>query len=633
MVSRHGKISDKNTVSDFADDERERGHSIDTAVLHADWKGKRVHIVDTPGYPDFVAAAMRGLDAADCAVIVVHAYDGVMLNTRRLYKAARDAKLPCMIVVNRCDADNIDPDKLQSSLEELVGTGAQRVTVPDAWGDAASGVKSIFGDASDLKEGFVEAAVEADDELMEKYLEAGEVSDDDLRTAIPKALASGTLVPIFHTVAEKGIGVPEFLDFLADFGPTPLGRHLEDQDGNEIECAADGPLVAACFKVMFERQAGRIVFLRVFSGSMRSGDSAVVARSDETIKVGHPSLFQGSTKTEVDHAEAGDIIALPKIDNVEIGDTIHAPGKPVRVKLQTLPNPMVGLAITPQTRGDETKLARELDRVTGSDPGLVSERVASTNELVIRGLSTLHVDIALKRMAAGGVEVDTSVPKVPYLESITGKAEGHYRHKKQTGGAGQFGEVYLRVEPLPRGSDERLEFENATVGGSIPRQFIPAVEKGVRQQMAEGVVAGYPVIDVKVSVYDGKHHDVDSKEIAFIIAGRKAFSEAVAKAKPVLLEPVADVEIEIPSKFMGDISSDLNGRRARIQGMEAVGDTQIIRAQVPLAEMQTYSTQLRSITAGEGSFSMDFSHYDVVPPNVAQQVIAKAKAEAEKADE
>jgi elongation factor G len=633
MVSRHGKISDKNTVSDFADDERERGHSIDASVLHADWKGKSFHIVDTPGYPDFVAQAMRGLDAADCAVIVVHAYDGVMLNTRRLYKAARDAKLPCVIVVNRCDADNIDPDKLQSSLEELVGTGAQRVTVPDTWGDSVAGVKSIFGDASDLKEGFVEAAVEADDELMEKYLEAGEVSDDDLRVAIPKALATGTLVPIFHTVAEKGIGVPELLDFLADFGPTPFDRYLEDQDGNRIECAADGPLVAACFKVMFERQAGRIVFLRVFSGSMRSGDSAEVARTEETIKVGHPSLFQGSTKTEVEHAEAGAIIALPKIDNVEIGDTIHAPGKPVRVKLQTLPNPMVGLAITPQTRGDETKLARELDRVTGSDPGLVSERVASTNELVIRGLSTLHVDIALKRMAAGGVEVHTSVPKVPYLESITGKSEGHYRHKKQTGGAGQFGEVYLRVEPLPRGSEEALEFENATVGGSIPRQFIPAVEKGVRQQMAEGVVAGYPVIDVKVSVYDGKHHDVDSKEIAFIIAGRKAFSEAVAKAKPVLLEPVADVEIEIPSKFMGDISSDLNGRRARIQGMEAVGDTQIIRAQVPLAEMQTYSTQLRSITAGEGSFSMDFSHYDVVPPNVAQQVIAKAKAEAEKADE
>jgi elongation factor G len=633
MVNRQGSIGDQNTVSDFADDERERGHSIDAALMHAEWKGKTFNIVDTPGYPDFVAQALRGLDAADCAVLVVHAYDGVMLNTRRLFQAAKEHGLPCVVVVNRCDSDNLDPAAVETALAELCGPAAKPVTVPDQWGSSISGVKSIFGDAADLKEGFVEAAVEADDELMEKYLESGEVSDDDLARAIPKALQAGTLVPIFHTVAEKGVGVPELLDFLEHYGPSPVGRVIHDTDGNEIVCEADGPLRAACFRVTFERQAGRIVFLRVYSGSLRAGDTAVVARTEDTVKIGHPSRFQGTQKSELSQAGIGDVIALPKVENVEVGDTLHASGKPLQLRFLTLPSPMVGLAVTPKARGDEAKLGKELDRVTGSDPGLQFERVTSTNQLVVRGLSTLHLDVALKRMAKAGVEVDTTTPRVPYLETITGNAEGHYRHKKQTGGAGQFGEVYLKVEPMERGSEDPLDYVVEIVGGSIPRQFLPAIEKGIRQKMAEGVVAGCPVIDVRVRVYDGKHHDVDSKEIAFIIAGRNAFAEAVQKAKPVLLEPVVDVEIELPSKFMGDISSDLNSRRARIQGMDSVGDTQIIKAQAPLAEMQTYSTQLRSITAGEGTFSMEFNRYDIVPPNVTQQIIARSQTDKKKDDE
>jgi len=633
MISRQGSVGDKNTVSDFADDERESGHSIDTALMHADWKGKTFNIVDTPGYPDFVAQALRGLDAADCAVLVVHAYDGVQLNTRRLFQAAKEHGLPRIVVVNRCDADNLDPAAVEAALAELCGPGARPVTVPDQWGPSISCVKSIFGDAADLKEGFVEAAVEADDDLMEKYLDAGEVSDDDLARAIPLALRAGTLVPVFHTVAETGLGVPELLDFLAQYGPSPVGRVVFDTDGNEITCEADGPLRAACFRVTFERQAGRIVFLRIYSGSLRSGDTAVVARTEESVKIGHTSRFQGNQKTELSQSGIGDVVALPKVENVDVGDTLHSPGKPLQLRFLPLPSPMVGLAVTPKARGDEAKLGKELDRVTGSDPGLRFERVTSTNQLVVRGLSTLHLDIALKRMAKAGVEVDTATPRVAYLETIMGNADGHYRHKKQTGGAGQFGEVYLKVEPLERGSEDPLDFVNEIFGGSIPRQYLPAIEKGVRQKMAEGVVAGYPVIDVRVRVYDGKHHDVDSKEIAFIIAGRNAFAEAVQKAKPVLLEPIVDVDIELPSKYMGDISSDLTSRRARIQGMDSVGDTQIIKAQAPLAEMQTYSTQLRSITAGEGSFSMDFNRYDVVPPNVTQQIIAKAQADKKKDDE
>ncbi|MFI5402140.1 MAG: elongation factor G [Planctomycetota bacterium] len=625
-VSRQGTIADKNTVSDFADDERERGHSIDASLVHATWKGKDLNIIDAPGYPDFVGQALRALDAVDCAVIVVHAYDGVLLNTRRLYKAAGERGIPRIVVVNRCDADNIDLGNLGKALDDLCGTAGKAVTVPDAFGHSVKRIRSAFGDAAgDLKQGFVEAAVEADDALMEKYLEAGEVSDADLRRVIPLALQKGTLVPIFHTVADKGLGVPELVDFLAEFGPSPVGRVIEDADGNKVTCAADGPLRALCFKVMFERQAGRIAFLRVFSGSLRPGDTAILARTEEMLKIGHLSRFLGSQKAEIPQAGIGDIVSLPKVDNVTIGDTLHAPGSPVRIRALPLPKPMVGLACQPKARGDEAKLARELDRITGADPCLEAERVAATNELVVRGLSTLHLDIALKRMHRNGVDVDTSIPKVAYRETINGKADGHYRHKKQTGGAGQFGEVYLRVEPLPRGAPDPLDYVDDVVGGAIPRQFIPAIEKGIRQKMAEGVVAGYPVVDVRASVYDGKYHDVDSKEIAFVIAGRNAFADAIHKARPVLLEPMVNAEIEIPSRCMGDITSDLNTRRARITGMDSAGDTQIIKVSAPLAEMQTYSTQLRSITAGEGSFHMEFSHYDVVPGNVAQAVIAKAE--------
>ena len=548
------------------------------------------------------------------AVIVLNAYDGVAINARRLYKRAVERNLPRIIVVNRCDSDNVDQAALGSGIFDLAGPGAKPVTVPDQFGASMGGVKSIFSEAADMKEGFVEAAVEADDELMEKYLESGEVSDDDLRTAIPKALTAGTLVPVFHTNAATGAGVPELLDFIAEYGPSPVGRVVRDMDGNEIVCEADGPFLGYCFKVMFDRQAGKIAFIRVLRGSLRAGDVIQSDRSDENQKVGHGSRYQGTQKADVDQAGIGDIVALPKVDSIQISDTVFAPGNPVKLSAVRLTVPMVGVAITPKARGDEAKIGKELGRLVESDPCLAFERSEQTHEQVLRGLSTLHLDMTLKRLAANGVEVSTTTPKIPYLETITAKAEGHYRHKKQSGGAGQFGEVYLRVEPkAERGGDDPLEYIDETVGGSISKPFISAIEKGIRQKMQDGVIAGCNVVDVCVRVYDGKMHDVDSKEIAFIIAGRNAFAEAVQKARPALLEPVCDVEIAIPSQFMGDISSDLNSRRARIMGMDSEGDMQIIRAQAPLAEMQTYSTQLRSITAGAGTYTMEFAKYDVVP--------------------
>ncbi|MFQ5843744.1 MAG: elongation factor G, partial [Planctomycetota bacterium] len=592
-INRQGRVQDGTTVSDFAEDERERGHSIDSSLLHCTWKGELLQIVDTPGYPDFYGQASLGLDAADCAVVVVHAFDGVALNTRRLFRAAGERGIPRIVVVNRCDAENVDAQKLRGQIEELAGRAARPVTVPDGWGGSFSAVKSIFGEAADQKEGFVEAAVEADDAVMEKYLEEGEISDEDLARAIPAALRSGTLIPVFHTSAEQGIGVPELLDFLADFGPAPAGRTVPDREGGSVEGRLDAPLRALCFKVTFDRQAGKIVFLRVFSGSLRPGDQAVASPGGETIKIGHMSRMQGAGRSEIDQAPAGSLVALTKVEEIALGDTLHPAANAVHLEPIATPEPMVGLAVQPKARGDEAKISRELQRLAECDPCLLVERTRETNELVLRGLSPLHVDVALKRLARAGVEVSTSTPRVAYRETITAHAEGHYRHKKQTGGAGQFGEVYLKVEPLERGADDPLDFVREIYGGAIPQQFLPAVEKGVRQKMAEGVVAGYPVVDVRVRVYDGKHHDVDSKEIAFIIAGRNAFALAVEAARPVLLEPVVNVEVEVPSRFMGDITSDLNSRRARIQGMDSLGDLQIVRAEAPLAEMQTYSTQLR----------------------------------------
>ncbi|MHC4957501.1 MAG: elongation factor G [Planctomycetota bacterium] len=627
-ISRQGTVGDHNTVSDWEDDEKERQQSIDSSLLHAEWKGKDFNIVDTPGYPDFLGQALRGLDPADLAIVVIHAFDGVGLNTRKLYRTAKDAGIPRVIVVNRCDSENVDQAELERQILTLCGPGAKSVTVPDAFGASFDRVKSIFGEAAGLKEGFVEAAVEADDELMEKYLEAGEVSDDDLHRAVPLALQTGTLIPVFHTNAANGTGVPELMDFLAEYAPAPTARHLMDKEGNKVECTVDGPLLAFCFKVMFDRQAGKIAFVRVFRGSLRHGDSVVVDRTGDSVKVGHMARYQGHQKTEADHAGTGGIVALSKVEAIEIGDTLYDASAPVQYARIRRPLPMVGFAIEPKARGDEAKIGKELGRLADSDPCLSFERSAATGELVLRGLSTLHLDVALKRLAVAGIEVDTHVPKVPYLETITAKADGHYRHKKQTGGAGQFGEVYLKVEPKERGGDDPLEFVDEVVGGAISKPFLSAIEKGIRQKMSDGVIAGFPVMDVRVRVYDGKMHDVDSKEIAFIIAGRNAFAEAVQKAKPALMEPVVDAEIVIPSKYMGDITSDLNSRRARIQGMDSEGDMQIIKAQAPLAEMQTYSTQLRSITAGEGSYSMELSHYGVVPPNVTQTIIKKAAAEA-----
>jgi elongation factor G len=629
-VSRQGLISDKNTVSDFTDDERERGHSIEIGVMHCEWKAKSFHLLDSPGYPDFQGQAIRALDGADLAVVVVNAYDGVGLNARKLYAAAERAGIPRIIVVNRCDLDNIDESNLGQGIADLAGASAKPVTLPDQLGSGFSAVKSIFKDAPEYKEGFVEAAVEADDELMEKYLETGEVSDDEIVRAIPLAMQVGTLVPVFHCSSEKQLGVTELMDFIAKEGPSPVGRDIPDLDENHFKCQADDPFLGYCFKVMFDRQAGKIAFVRVFRGGMHAGDQIKTDR-DKTIKIGHLAQYQGHIKEDINGAGIGDIVAIPKAEDIEIGDCLYAPEAPMRFRPRHIPASMVGLALTPKSRGDETKIGKELARITGADPCLIAERTTDTNELVLKGLSTLHLDIALKRLSHAGVEVETHIPKIAYLETITGKAEGHYRHKKQTGGAGQFGEIFLRIEPTERDHEGSLDFVDETVGGSVPKQFMSATEKGVRQQMAEGVLAGCKFVDVRVQVYDGKIHDVDSKEIAFIVCGRRAFSDAVKKAKPVLLEPMVTVDIEVPSQFMGDVNSDLNSRRARIQGMDSAGDMQILHARAPLSEMQTYSTQLRSITGGEGSYHMDHAGYDVVPGNISQQIMARY--EAEKKDE
>ncbi|MEQ8764902.1 MAG: elongation factor G, partial [Planctomycetota bacterium] len=516
------------------------------------------------------------------------------------------------------------------------------MVLPKGAGPSFEGVVSILGDGGDLadqvkaiKETLVERTVEADDALMERYLEGQEISDEEFRGALSKAVAQGTVIPVLCGSVEQDLGVEELLDVILQFTPAhDAGREIEVLTGSEgeettpLDCKADAPFRAFVFKTLSDPYVGKLSFLRVMSGTISNDDSVLDVRVGKPQKMSNLMRMQGKEQKPVDKVTAGDIVAVSKIEDFEVGDTLCDPSSVVRFKPVPLPSPMASLAVEPKSRGDEQKIGTALTKLSSEDPGFMAHRDPNTGEMLINGMSTMHLDVVMERMKRRfGVEVVTHMPKIPYKETITTPAEGHHRHKKQSGGRGQFGEVYIRV--APRGRGEGYEFVDKIVGGSVPRQYIPAVDKGIHERMKQGVIAGCEVVDCTVELYDGKYHDVDSDELSFKLAGGRAFIDAFEKAKPVLLEPVMDLEIAVPSRFMGDISGDLNSRRGRIQGMDAVGDLQVIRAQVPLASVVNYSTELRSITAGEGDFSMEFSHFDIVPPQEQQKIVAAFKASKE----
>ncbi|MFQ5422846.1 MAG: elongation factor G [Phycisphaerae bacterium] len=635
VTNRLGSVADQTSHLDTDDEEKERECSIESHVLHVTHNGKHLNLLDTPGAPDFIGPAIAALAAVETAIVVVHASAGIEVNTRRMRDQAKNNGLGRVIVVNRIDADNVRLDELLKHLQESFGPEVTPLNLPAGGGKSVvdclsqDGGETDFANVAEAHTNLVERVVECDDALMNQYLEEGEVSVDAVRKIIGRAIATGSVVPVLFTNARANVGVTELLNFIANCCPSPLeGKQRTLVVGTEeTPIAVDGPFCGQVFRVGVDPRSNiKHSFIRAFSGALKSDAHLVTSGERKGSRPGHLLTFQGNDHQDVDAGIAGDIFAVAKLE-LHIGDTVFDAENAGRVPMVKLPMPMFSLAIESKSRGDEAKIGDAVRRFTDVDPCFKTMHDAQTHEMVISGVGDLHLRVIMAKMLRQfKVDVNTKPPKIPYRETITAKAEGHHRHKKQTGGAGQFGEVYLRVEPLERGSDPTLDWSWDIFGASIPTQFEPAIKKGVTELMTEGAVAGYPIQDVKVSIYDGKHHPVDSKEVAFKTAGKRAFKDAILKARPVLLEPIVDIEVTVPSDHVGDITGDLAQRRGRPSGQDMLpGDLTVITAQVPLARVSDYHSRLSSMTGGKGSYSLEFSHYEQVPGSEAQQIVAQHK--------
>jgi elongation factor G len=641
--NRKGSPDDGTSLLDVDDEEKRRHFSIDCHLGHLEWKGKQVHLIDSPGYPDFIGNALSALAAVENVVISVSGPSGVEVNTRRIFQEAGRLKLGRILAITKMDAENVDYRTDLEAIRATFGTLCVPFNVPVGQGPDFRGVVNVLDSHDESPEGcplpppeayqmLVEQIVETDDDLMTRYLEGEEIGPEELRKAACKAIAASQVVPIVCLSTKKDIGVGELLDMLVECGLSPddihrFGAEGEGEAEHEVEImpAEDGTLVAQVFRTSNDQFMGKLGFLRILAGRLTPETTLVNLRSGKSAKAGHIYVMQGKAQEEVPEAIAGDIVAVAKFDDLHVSDTVSNVGGNTGVRLRPIkfPTPMVPRAVEPKAREDEAKISVGLAKIADEDPTFTYRRDAQTNELVINGMSDLHLDVIQQRLKNRyKLDVNTHVPHVPYLETITAEAEDNHRHKKQTGGRGQFAEVHLRIRPRNRG--EGFHFVDAVKGGVIPNQFIPAVEKGVREQMEKGVLSGNHVVDVEVEVYFGKHHDVDSSEQAFKTASASAFRKAFAKARPVLLEPIVDMEIVVPMEKFGDISGDLSTRRGHITGMEALpGGQQLLKATVPLSEVLTYATQLKSMTAGQGSFAMEFRSYEPVPPNVQHQIVEK----------
>ena len=627
MIITCGSVERGTTVCDSDPLEKAVQHSLRAACTHfeadkEDGTEVRVHMIDTPGYPDFVGQALGSLDAVKTAAIVVDATAGIQLMTRRMMDWAKERNLNRILIVNKIDAEHVDLPKLIEELKEAFGNEVMPINLP-----ANNGARVIdcfakdhgeadFLSVEEVHRQFIEQVVEVDDEAMEKYLEEGNADPSTLHGPLTQALREGHIIPICFVSGKTGAGVDDLINVMVRHLPNPAESNdplFTDAEGNDIKLIPDPelPLVAHVFKVVNDPYIGKVGVFRIHQGTMRRDDLLFVGDNKKAIKVSHPMILQGKETTEVRELVPGDIGVISKIDELVFDSVIHASHDHdnIRMKPLSFPKPMYGLAIAPARRGDEGRLSDILNKMLSEDPTLELEHDTTLNETVLRGISAQHLKSVLERMAAQfKLEVNTRTPRIPYRETIAQGAEGHARHKKQTGGAGQFGEVYLRIEPKERGTG--FEFVDEVKGGAIPYNFIPAVEKGVREALTSGYVAGYPVHDVRVVVYDGKSHPVDSKEVAFVSAGRKAMLDAIAKAKPTLLEPIVDIEIVAPDSAIGDITGDLASRRGQVTGTaNMAGGMMIISGVVPLAELDGYAARLNAITQGAGSYSMELSGY------------------------
>jgi len=637
-TSRLGSVDDKTSTCDYYDEEREHQHSILSAIVHVEHAGKSINLIDTPGYPDFTGPAITSIPAAETAILVISATAGIETNTRKMFQLAREANKPVIIVVNKMTAENVEMGELVKTIQDTFGSQCRCANLPSA--DKGSVIDCLANDSGDsavmdvgqAHTDLIESVIEADDALMESYLGGEEISSEQVASVFVPALKAGTVMPILFTEARQEVGVTELLDLIAHCTPSPAeadpAKLVDGENSTELTADAAGPLAGLVFRVGFDPKSNmKYSSIRLFSGTLKSDTNLMHNNEKKGLRPGHILKSQGAEYAEVEAGVAGDIVTLAKLEELRVGDLVHGGQMTGSFQMPPVPAPMFSLALEPASRGDEQKIGGALEKLCEEDPCFKISRDTQTKELVANGLGELHLRIVLEKLEKRfKLAVNTKEPKIPYRETITSKAEGHYRHKKQTGGAGQFGEVYLRVEPAERNSEPPMQFSWDIFGGSVPRQFEPAIAKGVNDVMHSGVVAGYPLQDIKVSVYDGKHHPVDSKEVAFRAAGKGAFIDAVQKAKPALLEPIVDMEVTIPADNVGDITGDLSSKRGRVIGQDVLpGNFITIKAQVPMAEVTQYTGQLKSVTGGRGSYSMTLSHYEPVPPNVQQQIVAAHK--------
>ncbi len=618
----------EDNVLDFDPEEKKRGITLTTSLAELEWNKKLVQILDTPGYVDFMADVLGALRVADNAVFVVDASQGAGGLERR-WEGVEPGRAK-IIFVNKCEG--ADPKAALEELRELFGTSVQPFNF---WhgGEVVSLLASeVPPELGELREGLMESIVEADDALMEKYLEGEEITPEDLKGVLKTALVQGTLTPVLFGEAKEGKGVRELLDFLVNFGLSLADRPREvaEEKGQEVELepSPDGPLAALVFKTITEAHVGEIYYIRVYSGTLKSGDEVYNSVSGETEKINVVFRVIGHDRKEIPQLVPGQVGALVKLKATKTGDTLTEKGREIRLRWVELPKPLHTIAIKPQTRNDEEKLSEAISRLHAEDPSFVYRYDPELKQHLLSGYGDIHLDVIIAKMQEKfNVKINKEKPKIPYRETIRRKAEAMGKYVKQTGGRGQYGICYIRIEPLPRG--QGYEWVDEIFGGAIPKEYRPAVEQGVKKAMQAGVLAGYPVVDVKVTLYDGKYHEVDSSNMAFEIAGSLAFKEAQSKADPYLLEPIYKVTVWVPDENMGDVIGEINARRGRIQGMEPEGRMQKITALVPLAEMLDFTAALRAKTKGRGWFDMEFSHYEEVPPDIAKRVIAQAQAERE----
>jgi elongation factor G len=654
-TSRLGKVEDGTTVTDFDEDEIKRRMSISSALAYCEWKGHKLNLIDTPGASIYLTDTRSCLSVLDTALVVVSGVSGVQVQTEKVWACAEAEGLARMIFINRLDQERSDFFRALEDVRKNLCPAATPVQIPIGSEASFAGVVDLLkmtaltfqagglgkfsegevpadlkSRADECRAALVEAVAESDDKLLERYLEGETLSVDELKGGLRRGIRSGRFVPVLCGSALKNIGIQPLLDLLTEAAPSPADRPpiegIDPRDGKRLvrEGRQDAPLAALVFKTMADPYAGKITMFRVYSGVLSSDSTVYNVNKESKERIGQVAVLRGKTQTPVPAVGPGDLGAVVKLKETGTGDTLADERSPIRLRAIDIPNPIIEYAIVPKSRGDEEKISVGLQRLREEDPTLQVRRDQQSKEVILSGMGKAHLEIAVERLKRKfGIEVQMKTPRVPYTETIRGVTEVQGRHKKQTGGRGQFGDCWIKLEPLQRGGG--YEFVNQIVGGAIPRQYIPAVEKGIVEAMAEGALAGYPVVDVKVTLYDGSYHTVDSSEMAFKIAGSLAFKKGVLQANPGLLEPIMTAQVVVPDECMGDVIGDLNSKRGRVLGVEAKGKGQLIKAQVPMAEMLEYATQLKAITGDRGDYTMEFSHYEELPQHLRERIIAESK--------